>query len=126
MLKNEVKKYVLITLGTITLSLGVIGIFLPIIPTTPFLLITSYCYLRSSKSLHTWLLKHPILGRYIKDYLEHRTVSRKIKVVALGTLWPSLVFTIFQIPLVSIKILLAIIGTMVSLHIIKLRERPAI
>lgn len=125
MLKKKVKKYVLIALGSIALAFGVVGMFIPILPTTPFLLITSYCYIRSSKSLHSWLLNHHVLGRYIKDYVEHRAVPRKVKVVALGTLWPSLGFTIFLVPLMPVKILLAVIGSIVSFYIIRLDERTA-
>lgn len=123
MLRKEMKKYVLLTLGSMALALGVVGIFIPILPTTPFLLITSYCYLRSSRKLHNWLINHPVLGRYLKDYLEHRAIPRKVKVVALGTLWPSLVLSIFLIPLLPVKILMAVVGTIVSFHILNLRER---
>jgi hypothetical protein len=55
MLKIELKRYLLITLGTVSLSLGVVGIFLPVLPTTPLLLATAYCYVRSSPSLYRWL-----------------------------------------------------------------------
>ena len=62
MLKIELKRYLLITLGTVSLSLGVVGIFLPVLPTTPLLLATAYCYVRSSPSLYRWLTGHRVLG----------------------------------------------------------------
>lgn len=123
MLKLDLKKYLLIALGTLTLVLGVIGIFLPVLPTTPMLLLTAYCYLRSSKSLYLWLVNHRVFGRYLKDYLEQRTVPRKVKVAALSTLWPSLLFCMLFIPLSSVRLLVIMIGLSVSIYILRLREQ---
>lgn len=117
---QRIKKYILVTLGTITLILGVVGIFIPLLPTTPFLLITSFCYLRSSQSLHDWLLGHRLLGPYIADYVQYRTVRRKTKILALATLWPSLGLSMFIVQRLFLQILLASIGTIVSIHIIRL------
>ena len=125
MLKFGVKKYIFITLGTISLALGVIGIFLPILPTIPFMLLTSYFYVRSSDSLHSWLINHRICGRYIQDYVEKREVPRKAKIVALSTLWPSLLFTMTLVNWPHLRILLGVIGLLVSLHIINLGNSGA-
>lgn len=124
MITKNIKKYIFIALGTIALVLGVVGIFIPFLPTTPFLLVTAFFYLRSSESLYHWLINHRVLGRYVSDYLKYRAVSRKTKIVALATLWPSLGMTIYFVPLLPVKILLASIGTVVSVHIIRLKERP--
>lgn len=58
---KSLKKYLLIIMGTISLILGTVGIFIPILPTTPFLLLASYCYIRSSKKLYNWLINHKVL-----------------------------------------------------------------
>lgn len=123
MYRLEIKRFILLILGTAALVLGVVGIFLPILPTTPFLLLTSFCYLHSSQKLHHWLLSHPILGRYLQDYVRHRAVPRRAKLLALGTLWPSLTFSILLIPLLPVKILVGAVGLLVSIHILRLRER---
>ncbi len=68
--------------GTLSLVLGIAGIFLPILPTTPFLLLTSYCYIRSSPRLHRWLLHHPWFGPPLRDWERHRGVRRGVKVAA--------------------------------------------
>ena len=72
-----VKKYLLILLGTIAFFLGIIGLFLPILPTTPFLLLASYCYLRSSKKLYRWMINRKVIGKYIYSYLNYRAVDKK-------------------------------------------------
>jgi uncharacterized membrane protein YbaN (DUF454 family) len=68
--------------GLISLALGVIGIFLPLLPTTPLLLLAAYCFGRGSETLLRWLLEHPRLGPPIRDWREHRTISRKAKALA--------------------------------------------
>ena len=125
MLKIELKRYLLITLGTVSLSLGVVGIFLPVLPTTPLLLATAYCYVRSSPSLYRWLTGHRVLGRYLRDYLERRTVPRRAKAVALGALWPSLHLSMLFIPLLGVRILVALVGLGVSIYLIRLPEGAA-
>ena len=96
------KKYLLLTLGTLALGLGVVGLFLPVLPTTPLLLTAAYCYLRSSPSL----VNHRLLGRGLKDYLERRVVPRRAKVVALSTLWQSLLIAMLLIPLPAVRLFL--------------------
>lgn len=125
MFRLGIKRCLLLSLGTAALALGVVGIFLPILPTTPFLLLTSFCYLRSSQRMHNWLLGHPILGRYLQDYIRHRAVPRRAKILALGTLWPSLTCSVFLIPLLPVKILVGVVGLIVSIHILRLKERTA-
>lgn len=120
MMSEFVKKLIVI-FGTIFLLLGVVGIFLPILPTTPFLLLASYCYFRGSERLHTWLNNHNILGPYIRNYMEHRSVKKNVKIYALLMLWISLIFAIIMLPKIVFKVMLAVIGTVVSIHILKLR-----
>lgn len=80
-------RYLLIGLGVISLGIGMAGIVLPVLPTTPFLLIAALCFVRSSKRLHTWLLEHPVLGGHVRDYFEGRGISAKAKALALGSVW---------------------------------------
>jgi uncharacterized protein len=75
--------------GIVALALGVIGIFVPLLPTTPFLLLASACFLRGSERMHRWLLSHGRLGAYIRAFEEGRGIPRRAKIVALGLLWIS-------------------------------------
>lgn len=85
------RRYILLILGWISLGLGALGLVLPVLPTTPFILLAAWCFLHSSDRLHAWLIAHPTLGRTIADYLEGRGLTRRTKIVALSTLWASIV-----------------------------------
>lgn len=83
-------------LALTSLGLGAIGVFLPVLPTTPFLLLAAYAAMRSSTRLHDWLLRHRVFGPLISDWQTHRAVNRRAKVVASATMAASaaVLFTI--------------------------------
>lgn len=89
--KNPVVRGVLIIVGCVSLLLGVAGIFLPLLPTTPFVLLTAWCFYQSSETFHNWLVRHPTFAPIINDWQERRAISRRSKVVALGMLMISLI-----------------------------------
>ncbi|MEM7045869.1 MAG: YbaN family protein [Pseudomonadota bacterium] len=68
--------------GSISLGVGVIGVVLPLLPTTPFLILAAYCYARSSKRMHDWLLSHHIFGPLIEDWNRHGAIRRSAKILA--------------------------------------------
>lgn len=118
---NDIKKSILILLGTLTLGIGIIGIFLPLLPTTPLLLITAYCYLNSSNKLYTKLINSKRLGPYIKDYIENKAVTKKVKKTAIAVLWMSLVISIVLIENTYIQVFLGLTGIGVSIYILSLK-----
>ncbi|MDX1966979.1 MAG: YbaN family protein [Planctomycetaceae bacterium] len=71
--------------GAVALGLGLAGIVLPLLPTTPFLLLSSYCFVRSSPAAHRWLLSHRWFGPYLRDWELHRGVRRSVKLVAVSS-----------------------------------------
>jgi uncharacterized membrane protein YbaN (DUF454 family) len=73
-------------IGLSATAAGIAGIILPLVPTTPFLLLAAYCFARSSPLLHNWLVTHPTLGRPIDDWQRHRAISRRTKVVSIAVM----------------------------------------
>jgi uncharacterized membrane protein YbaN (DUF454 family) len=119
---KNIFKIVLIVTGTISLALGVIGIFFPLLPTTPFLLLSAACYIRSSQKLYLFLINNKYLGKYIKNYTENKAISKKSKIAALTFLWLSIGYTIiFLIPRFIGQVALVTIALAVTIHIIKLK-----
>ena len=108
---NRIIKYILATLGLISLSLGVLGIFIPLLPTTPFLLLSAALFMKSSERLYNWLMNHKYLGEHLQNYLLHKTISKKSKISALSLLWIAILATIIIIiDKLIIKILLLVIA----------------
>ena len=103
-------KYLYLTLGTLTLAAGVIGIFVPLLPTTPFLLLTAALYFRGSTRMYNWLLAHPLLGKYIKNFREHKCMPLHAKGISLLTLWGTILYSLLglQLPLLVWIFLLAV------------------
>ena len=69
--------------GCIAFGIGIVGIVIPLLPTTPLLILAAYCFSRGSRRLHDWLLNHPTLGPPIRDWREHRSISGKAKFTAM-------------------------------------------
>ena len=110
--------------GTISLSLGIIGIVLPILPTTPFLLLAAACYARSSQRVYNWLLNNRILGAYIRNYIEGRGMPIKVKIFTISLLWITiLISAFFFIQIFWVRIVLIIIAIAVTTHIILIRPK---
>jgi len=119
---NQFFKWMLITAGIIFVGLGILGIFLPILPTTPFLLLASACFARSSKKFYDWLLKNKLFGDYIKNYREGKGVPLKVKVFTISLLWITILYSIYYvIDDFLLKVILFIIATGVTIHIITIK-----
>lgn len=126
--KNPLIRLLLTTVGILSTALGILGIFLPVLPTTPFLLLAAACFLRSSPACHQWLLGHPHLGRYIHYYLDGKGIPRKAKIYTLIVLWLSISVSIMMVPLWPVRLLLVVIASCVSIYIIRQKtlEPPSI
>ncbi|MFO7887772.1 MAG: YbaN family protein [Eubacteriales bacterium] len=119
--KNKIKKYTFIIMGTFFLILGIIGIFLPILPTTPFLLLTSYFYLKSSKKLHDWLINHKVFGEYIYNYITYKGIRKKDKIKTLSLLYLTLSISFYFVDIIHVRIFLILVAIGVTIHILKLK-----
>jgi hypothetical protein len=118
-------KILFATLGLISLVLGIIGIFLPLLPTTPFLLLSAALFARSSTRLYMWLMHHKTFGKYIRSYREDKSIPLRVKIVALVMLWSTMLFAIFGVMQgrTALQILLASIALGVSIHILSLKTK---
>ena len=120
---NRFFKWILTTLGTVFLGLGILGILLPILPTTPFLLLAAACYARSSKRFYDWLLNNKWVGAYIKNYREDKGIPLKIKIFTISLLWITILFSVFFIIHISwVKIILIIIALGVTIHLLTIKN----
>ena len=118
------KKIIFRTLGFTSLILGIIGIALPILPTTPFLLLSSYLFLKSSERLYNWLLNNKILGQYIKDFQIEKSIPLKVKISSISLLWITIsTSAIFFIHIIWLKLLLFAIAIGVSIHILHYKTK---
>jgi uncharacterized membrane protein YbaN (DUF454 family) len=121
-MKNAILNKILVVSGTFFLSIGIIGIFIPILPTTPFLLIAAACYARGSKKFYNWLINNKWFGEYIKNYREGRGISLTIKIVTITILWITITFSAFIfVSYFLIQIILIIIAILVTIHILTIK-----
>ena len=121
-MSNKLKQKILFIAGTISLAIGVVGIVVPLLPTTPFLLLAAACYMRSSERFYRWLLNNRFFGTYIRNYMEGKGVPLRIKIYTIALLWTTISLSIFLIsPGIVVKIVLAVVAIGVTLHIILLR-----
>ncbi|MGC8864596.1 MAG: YbaN family protein [Bacteroidales bacterium] len=111
-----------IVLGFFFVGLGIAGIFLPLIPTTGPLLLAAWFFTKGSPRWRTWLLHHPILGKYIHNYLKYRGTTRKVKIRAIATLWITLgVSGVLLYPRLWPLLILLGVGVGVTWHLLSLR-----
>jgi uncharacterized membrane protein YbaN (DUF454 family) len=101
-------RILLVIVGTVCVGLGIVGIFMPVLPTTPFLLLAAACYARSSPRFHSWLLNNKWFGSYIRNYLERKGITIGVSIA-------------FAVETLALKLILGIIAIGVSIHILSLR-----
>lgn len=115
-------KKLLLVLGLLSLVLGIIGIFLPLLPTTPFLLVSCYCFSKSSYRLHRYLMENKIFGEYLKNYTEKRGITFKSKISALIFIFLSIGYSIYKVENIYLKCFLVLVLIGVSYHILSLKN----
>jgi len=84
--RSRVVRWLLWLAGTVSLVLGLIGVVLPGLPTTPFVLLAAACYAKASPRLHGWLLNHRFMGPMVRDWEQHRSLTRRNKTIAIGSM----------------------------------------
>jgi len=118
---NPALRWILLASGLLATALGVLGIFLPVLPTVPFLLLALACFARSSERFYGWLLNHAHFGPIIRPYLDGRGMTSASKVKAITLLWASILLsTFYLLETVWIRGLLLFICCSVTLYLLKL------
>ena len=120
--KEKIRKWFLVTVGILAVALAVIGIFVPLLPTTPLLLLAAGCFMRSSPRMYTWLIHRKWFGKYIHHYREHHAITPQARVVTLLLLWGVIgVTALFVVDAWWVRALLGMVAVSVSLHLFHLR-----
>jgi uncharacterized protein len=117
-MKTAVLKHTLNIIGLIAVVLAILGVFLPLLPTTPFLLLASACFARGSERLHGWLLNNKLFGTALRDFEQGKGMPLKAKIVAVTLLWASLAFSIFKASSVILIALLICVGIGVTTYLL--------
>lgn len=112
-------RWVLLGIGWSSVALGVLGIFLPMLPTTPFLLLAAACFVRSSRRVYVWLVTHPRLGPWIRDYLDGQGIPLRAKAWAIGLMWASILLSCYLVPLMPARLFMLTSAVLVSAYILR-------
>lgn len=121
------KKNLFLFLAWFFVLLGVVGIVVPILPTTPFLLLAVWLFSKSSQRFHQWILNHKILGEYVRSYQNGEGVSVKIKIRTILLLWLAIFVSMYFVwDTVWLVIMLFVIAVLVSIHILMIKARKHI
>lgn len=118
-------RWILLFLGWVAAGLGIAGLFLPILPTTPFILLAAFLFERSSERLHRQLVEHPRLGPFIRDWNEHRIIRPKTKFVSIVLLWALISYPVFFREYLSTfpKVVMILIACSVTVFLLTTKSR---
>ena len=119
----SLKKALLAGIGTVSLGFGIVGVFLPVLPTTPFVLVAAACYGGGSRRLYDKLARTKFFGEYIENRKKHTGITRKTRAVSLISLWAMLILSMLMSRNPTVSYILLGVGAAVSVHILTIRRR---
>jgi uncharacterized membrane protein YbaN (DUF454 family) len=117
------KKLIFVLLGFIFLTLGAVGVAIPVLPTTPFVLLAAGCFSLSSKKLDSWLQRSRLFGPYIENYRTKQGVSLCRKIASITFLWAGLIVSMVIVQTIWIYITLGLIGAVVTMHVLLIKTK---
>jgi uncharacterized membrane protein YbaN (DUF454 family) len=121
---SRVVRGLLLAAGTLCVALGVIGIFVPVLPTTPFLLLAAACYARASERFYLWLVRNPTFGPTIREWRRHRSIPYRTKVVAIALMTATIAVSIVLLARYPVaQAALAVIGVVVGAWLYRIPSR---
>lgn len=114
-------RYTLLILGFISVALGVVGVFLPVLPTVPFLLLAAACFTRSSERFYSWLVEHAHLGPMVRPYIEGQGLRKSAKKKAISLIWISIAMSIYLLgDRCLVQGVLAVVAIGITLYLLQL------
>ncbi|NBK22192.1 MAG: DUF454 domain-containing protein [Spirochaetia bacterium] len=123
MVKNKPLRILLMIFGLLFTAIGAIGIVLPVLPTTPFVLLAGFLFSFSSKKLGTWLERNKTFGPYLRHWKDGSGIPKAVKIRVLVMLWIGLVVTFFLVAEVKLILMLCVIGSLVTVHIVTIKPK---
>ena len=119
---NVLTRGVLVSIGTLSVGVGILGVFLPLLPTTPLLLLAAACYAKSSERFYNWLLNNRVFGSYVKNYIEGKAISLKAKVLLVSLLALTIGYSVvFVVHIILVRVILILIAIGVTTHILSIQ-----
>lgn len=116
--RNPVVRHTLFAIGLISVALGIVGAFLPLLPTTPFMLLAAWCFIRSSPKMHAWLYRQPGIGPALIKWEQRRAIALRTKIIAIGTMIASLIVIWLRVEFTPVKIGVTALLTTVATFIV--------
>jgi len=120
---KKIRNLILSVAGFLCLVLGAVGVVMPLVPTTPFVLLAAVCFSSSNKRVAAWLQKLPFFGAYIGNFRTKQGVSKKLKAVSILLVWLSLLTSMIMLQTPFTYVLLSIVGICVSIHLLMLKTK---
>lgn len=119
--RHRLVRWFFIALGSLLVGVGVVGVFLPLLPSTVFFLMAAACYGKSSPGAYHWLTTNRFFGRHLKDYKEERGATVGAKVMAIGSLWIGIAVSEYLLDPLWLRVALGLIALAVTVHLLRLR-----
>jgi hypothetical protein len=119
----RIKKILFIILGWISLGLGAVGVVLPVLPTTPFVLLSAICFSSGSKKMDAWLQNNRVFGPYIENYRTGQGIKKSLKIRSVFFLWTGLAVSMAVVQAVWVYVVLAVVGLGVTVHILSIKTK---
>ena len=116
-MKQSRLKYLYLFIGWFFTALGFVGVVVPVLPTTPFLLIAVWAFSKSSENLHNWLFNHKIFGPHLRDWFEYSAIHLRAKIMAVTLMWASLSYVIYKYHTVSMMICMVTFVSIMALSV---------
>jgi uncharacterized membrane protein YbaN (DUF454 family) len=107
--------------GMASVALGVLGMFLPVLPTVPFLLLATFCFAKSSPKWKDKILHHPFIGKPLREWLQYKGIRKRDKFFSLLFLWTSILISVFFVAILWVRVLLLAVAAAVTVHILSFK-----